>query len=1350
MNTITKKVSKEVSDLSPDEIRRIREKLRLSQVEAGELLGGGPRAFTKYENGAIKPAASVVSILRVLDANPGALATLTGAKVTRIDPDGIRPFEVTGQHIAALSDRKLANLARRLISAEAQSTNLPMDGIHVAANITAPDGGEDARIEWSDGPERTPYLPARLTEFQLKATAISPAEAGNDVLVSGKVKPMVRKVLEAGGAYVMLCARSYTKKEIGKREDRIRQVLAGAGLAIKPGQIKFRDADQIAQWANAHPPVAAWVLQQTQPGLVGPFHDWTHWAGRYEHDSSPLVSDARLPEFSAKLRALISAPRGVARVVGLSGIGKTRLVLESLGQSEEEEGLARLSDLVLYAVESEAGPTTIKTAVQNLGDVSLRAVIVVDRCPLETHIDLAAMVKRTSSRLSLVTIDHEIPPDERLPDGTILVGGADGAVIEGILKHVVPDLPSEDHRRLLGFAAGYPQLARLIGDAWLRDMPVASATSDDLVDRILIGRKPVNADLTKDAGMLLGAFGLLGFKSPLDADLDEVAKFSRRGVGDLRAAFEDLNARGVAQSRGRLISLQPRPMAVTLAERQWRRWGAKAWDSILAGDVPERLQSRAARQLEQLNTKSIGIEVARHLCRLDGPLASLNALLKDGNGEVLYSLAAIDSEAVVTLLESILEPLTLDELKNAVTRDARRHIVHALEKVSFVESTFARAARLMLDLAVAENETWGNNATGQFKSLFPVFLADTTAGPNLRLQVIDDELARNDARRLAIVADALLRGTELDSFTRTVGAETHGSRPALKPWQPKIWKDVFDYVRACAQRLTTVALRTDDVGTYARKIFGHHLRSLVRHGQIDFVEEQVGRVIAVHAYWPEALSSLGDVLQFDRDALEAGVEDRVRELMEKLKPGQVEDRVRFLVTEMPWDYPEDEHLELDDREKRQTEAVEGLAAELLRANRLLEFLPQLSRGNQRKAFEFGRAIGRLADEPLAWRQPIMSAYETVPPRERNIGILAGYFAGLALRDPKAVEEFKEQAVHSGSFAITLPLLCSYLGITENDVELVCRALKAGTIPAHVMMNWVYGGVLGRLSSNAVAPLFDQLFEMGERGFSVAIELIGMHVHGDAKRLERLRPQLRRVAHYPVLRTDTRGSQMDEHHFGNLMKWVLAKGPKDDDARAIALTLAKQLAADPDSPGGRLIKPLLPLLMKDFSEVVWPQFGQAIVSDRLKAWRFEQALGDTHSFGAVKQPAVLSLSEETLFAWCHAHPDVGPAFVAAIAPFLTTRDPKAPSRHIHPLARRLLDEFGDRADVLRAFDRNMNSFGWMGSRSNYYALYDEPLRDLENHPIGAVRRWAAKARNIFSRQIEAVHIEEAERDANWEI
>src|SRR5947207_348688 len=241
----------EPAELTPHEIRRIRAKLGLSQVEAGELLGGGPRAFTKYEAGSIKPSASIANMLRLLNANPSAIIALSGGKVVPMESDDTGPFEVTGKHIAALTPRRFALLTRRLLDGEALSGNLPMDGVHVAANITASDGGEDARIEWKDGPERTKFLPYRLTQFQLKAGPISPAEAGADVLTkSGDVKPMVREALEKGGTYVMFCAHSYENKLVKARADSIRRSLAKAGLAVDPNSVQFRDADQIASWVN--------------------------------------------------------------------------------------------------------------------------------------------------------------------------------------------------------------------------------------------------------------------------------------------------------------------------------------------------------------------------------------------------------------------------------------------------------------------------------------------------------------------------------------------------------------------------------------------------------------------------------------------------------------------------------------------------------------------------------------------------------------------------------------------------------------------------------------------------------------------------------------------------------------------------------------------------------------------------------------------------------------------------------------------------------------------------------------------------------------------------------------------
>jgi len=255
----------------------------------------------------------------------------------------------------------------------------------------------------------------------------------------------------------------------------------------------------------------------------------------------------------------------------------------------------------------------------------------------------------------------------------------------------------------------------------------------------------------------------------------------------------------------------------------------------------------------------------------------------------------------------------------------------------------------------------------------------------------------------------------------------------------------------------------------------------------------------------------------------------------------------------------------------------------------------------------------------------------------------------------------------------------------------------------------------------------------------------MFVHGQLDRLEELRPQLLLAVDNVGNRTKRHGSQMDSHHFKEMVGWLLRKGRNDPDARAAAGKLATYLATDPDGNARDLIKPLLPIMLERFAPIVWPPFGNAIVRDRATAWRIEHVLGDSFSFADKKQPAILHVPEDILFAWAHANPDAGPAFLARVLPVLTTRTKGA---DFHPLMRRLLDEFGERDDVHRYLVQNMHSFGWTGSLTTYYALYEEPLRSLFEHPIGAARRCAQVTHTHLRKQVEAVRNDDDEQNAQW--
>ena len=1336
--------------MAPEEIRAIRQRLKLTQVEAGELLGGGPRAFTKYESGAVTPAASVINLLRLLEADPTCLELLTGRESRPAFSAVTGPFKVTAEHVSDLTPAMFPLLLQRLVNAEADTAGLPHVRLHVPTQVHTPDGGEDGRVRWHGGLDHTRFLPARFCVFELKSGPISAARARHVVLDrSGSVKPMVRAALEENAVYVVLCAHPYVQKDIEVRESRIREALRGAGMTIEDTQVEFRDAEQIAAWANRHPSVAMWLKEQVPRGSLGPFRSWSESVERVEHAGSRWVEDARIPDLRAKLRSSAMVPRSTFRIVGPSGIGKSRLALEALRPTVDEEETGHfLSDLVMYADLSDSSAETINGIVQRLAGGGQRAIVVVDRCPIDSHRVLAAMVSRSGSGLSLITIDEEAPVGTPDPS-TFTLAKAPPSVAEAIVDRDLPNVSSTDRRRLAEFSRGFPEIAIRVARAWAQTRPIAHATDDDLVDAFVLGRTLTDRDRLLPAAMLLAAFGIVHID---DRDESELSEIATRGGGitaqNLHAAFVTLIQRGVAQRRGRAVVLQPRPIAMNLTERQWRAWTSSVRKDVLTGAGSPALKVMAARQLAWLNNIDFAREVVREVCRPGGPFDGFEGLATPSHARVLSSLAEIDSEVVCEEIERSLDDV--EDLRT-IEGDVRRDLVWALEKIAFRPNSFEDGAQLLLRLALAENETWGNNATGQFKRLFPLLLADTAAPGVDRLSLLEDVAQTNNPEQLAILVDALIDASSMDHFSRFLGSEVHGSRPALEPWRPATHEEAVSYVSECLTRLTAFARNDDDLGRTARTGLAQNLQGLLSNGLIGPVESAVRQVRDGLGAWPEPLEGLGRFLLYDAQDVDPAVVSRVRALIDELKPRSLEARVRHFVTDMPYDFPSDEELDFEVRDERQRDALHALAAEVAAQPAVLDhILPGLNRGEQRKAHVFGRALPALLDSPAQWLERIVSAFVEVPLRERNPDFLAAYVAGMAATDSEAAEAFKSKAAQSAELAPALPLICFRCGITPLDITLALAALEDGLLAPSDLLQWTVGRSLDDLPVGVVAHLFDSLFEHSVDAFDIGVDLLGMYAHGDSDKQEALRPQVRRAAECVMRWSQTRPRQLAVHRFGRLVRRILENGRDDPDARSIALILARTLVSDKGKGQERFVEPVLDLLLSKFPEITWPLIGQAIVSDPRRAWRMEGVLGG--SIGSVREKAapLLELPEDTLFAWCHAHPDAAPAFVARVVPALTAYGHEPSGRSLHPVLLRLLDDFGDRDDLLDAMVVRMHSFGWWGSLTSYFALYEPPLRALLEHPKGKVRRWARRTLRGLSESIKAARDQDDEWDAQWEL
>ena len=342
----------------------------------------------------------------------------------------VGPFTVTPEDVKKCKPDQAVELLRRLILSECADFNIPQGNLNISSNISAKDGGQDALIKWNQAELKwTNFFPKKYNVFQVKAQKVSPAECVKEISGENKksqpkdqaiqkpkktakeshgLKPSVQNVMKNKGAYIIFSTYPVAGIHLQMREEAMQEFIEKAGYDLSSVEIKFYSANEIANWLNSFPSLAVWFLTEVCRKPLTPWISWQEWSKETEH-SSEFMYHAELEKKKLALFNALSHPQQTAHLTGPSGVGKTRLALESFRPPIEDHDRAfeqkihknDMSSLVLYS------PAHLITEAHIRELKNSRAILIVDDCSLEKAEQFHKLVLQKDSQLSLLTIGLE-------------------------------------------------------------------------------------------------------------------------------------------------------------------------------------------------------------------------------------------------------------------------------------------------------------------------------------------------------------------------------------------------------------------------------------------------------------------------------------------------------------------------------------------------------------------------------------------------------------------------------------------------------------------------------------------------------------------------------------------------------------------------------------------------------------------------------------------------------------------------------------------------------------------------------------------------------------------------------
>lgn len=1249
-------------------------------------------------------------------------------------------LEVKPDDIKKLDEVQLTDLLLRLLRLEARKHGIPVSSISGTLNIKAKDGGEDACIRWSEGPEKTDWIPNRYTLFQCKATGMPPSKCSSEIISDGKLKPRVKEVFDNNGSYILFCTDDCTPQS---KEDRIkafRDSIKSTGTSYYDTvDIQIYDTNSIRLWTTDYISLIIQVHRWLGKNLRSCISTWEDWS-KYHENNINYVFDETLSNYISQLRDHFTGTKKVARIIGLSGLGKTRLALEVFRPSENSPASVEyhaVTDQVVY-IDAAVNSAGLQGIVKQWREQELEGILVVDNCELELHRGLKREIEHSDSRLSLLTLDYNLESND--DDYIIKLERVSNDVIKEIVQQTHSELSDPFINRIVEFAQGFPQIAVKLAEANFNEVrDLKGLSKNTLRDKLIWGRKPEN-ETARKAIVACSLFTHLGFSDDVVDQSNFVAEhicnISKEDFYEYAVNFIE---QGILDRRNRFVRVVPMPLAIGLATDWWKGHRKEKSIELIRADMPDGMAEALCDQISKLHNLPEVIKVIEELCSNSSLFSQLEVLNSDKGSRLFRSLVEVNPQASVEALERVFGNCTKEQLLQV--GPGRRNLIWALEKLCFHKETFPIASKLMLSFAVAENESCGNNATGQFLQLFHIFLPGTQAPPNARLEVIDEALISCDIEYKALAVKALGSALRSHSFSRLLGVECQGSRFPQEEWIPRSRNDVPNYWRACLQRLTPIACCDNELGKLSRRQITENFRSLVQYGFMDDIGSALTAIYNESGiFWPEVYNEIEESINYEDSAISEENLNRLKKWLEMLKPISISEKLKLIVLTPSNIFKKDENGNYIDLSYNKAVLLAKECSKDITP--LLNHLDLLFSNKQVYGFIFGSTLGENLTSNDFFIEKSLSVMKKMNPTEVDPTVLGGFLSAINTRSPELVQKTLDSISMDEKLHIYTVYLTSFITSAEKDliriVELI-KAEKTGVKNLQMLD-------LSHESPKTVLSFCNDLTQFGHEGSLSALAILYRYTLNKPDKLKVCKEEIRKILMTPGIISNFDRDSLTYDHY--LLKFLDIFLFNEDEDRELASHISNEVVDICSKDINvylfwNILKSITQKLLLRYKEIVWPTFGMGLLSENFTLENHIMRLFDSFNNAEDFNKSILSeLPLDFLIEWCKENSEKAPKLIAKIMPIFAKDEN---SWSLHPLAKLIINNYGDRPDVLLEIDRNLDIFSWSGSVIPYYEKQIEIMMKLSDHNIPNVRKWAENNIKYLNKKIKSLKKKEEEHE-----